>query len=336
MVERLADPLLSGIYGGSAERLSARAVLPRMWEMERRHGSLIRALLAAQRKTRDDDGPRSPSTERGQAPVFTSLRSGMHQLVDALVAQLDPASLCLATRVDGIGRRNETWLVHREARVEEFDAVVLALPAYTAAALLANVQPELTRLLAEIPYTSSITIALAYDADDPAGPRPPSAGRPTGSNETSTWQKSMPGFGFLVPRTEGRSMLACTFVHHKFPHRAPPNAALLRCFIGGDQAGPAMSLSDAELVAAIRAELRQAIGLAAEPRFTRVFRWPRAMAQYEVGHLRRVAEIERLRRTLPGLALAGNPYHGIGVPDCVSTGTRAIAEVSAAAVTVQT
>jgi protoporphyrinogen/coproporphyrinogen III oxidase len=306
VVDRLADPLLSGIYGGSAERLSVRAVLPRMVQMEEKHGSLIRAMLAARRQAR---GPQpSGSAPR---PLFTSLKRGMQQMIDAATAQLDPASIRLGTEVTTLEHLGPGWRVHTAGGDHDFDGVVLATPAYAAGALLWNVRPELARLLESVTYSSSITLVFGYDAH-------------------ATQDVDLSGFGFLVPRSQGKRLLACTFVHHKFPHRAPADRVLLRCFIGGDNAEAAMPIPDDELAIVIRGELREILGLAAEPRFTRVYRWRRAMAQYEVGHLKRMEEIRRMRLQLPGLVLAGNAYQGIGVPDCIRTGAEAIAELTAA------
>lgn len=309
VVDRLADPLLSGIYGGNAERLSVRAVLPRMVQMEEKHGSLIRAMLAARRQMR---APQKQAS--APRPLFTSLRGGMQQMIDAAVAQLDPNCIRLGTEVRTLEFLGPSWRVHTGAGVHECDAVVLAVPAYAAGSLLWNVRPELARLLESVVYSSSVTVVLGYDAD-------------------AVRDVDLSGFGFLVPRSQGKRLLACTFVHHKFPHRAPPNRALLRCFIGGENAEAVMPLPSSELVATVRDELRQILGLSAEPRFTRVYRWRRAMAQYEVGHLKRMEEVRKLRRELPGLALAGNAYQGIGVPDCIRTGAEAIAELTAAELT---
>ena len=306
VVDRLADPLLSGIYGGSADRLSVRAVLPRMVQMEEKHGSLIRAMLAARRQMQASQKPATPPR-----PLFTSLRRGMQQMIAAAAAQLDPASIRLNTEVRTLEFLGSGWRVHTAGGAYDCDGVVLAAPAYAAGALLWNVRPELARLLEGITYSSSITVVLGYDAEAVRG-------------------VDLSGFGFLVPRSQGKRLLACTFVHHKFPHRAPPNRALLRCFIGGDNADAALPLPDAELAVWIRGELREILGLAAEPRFVRIYRWRRAMAQYEVGHLKRMEEVRKLKLQLPGLALAGNAYQGIGVPDCIRTGAEAIAELTAA------
>ncbi|MGH9581010.1 MAG: protoporphyrinogen oxidase, partial [Terriglobales bacterium] len=306
MVERLADPLLAGVYGGEAEKLSARAVLPRLVEMEARYGSLSRALLRA----------KSESGRTGSAPpppLFTSLRNGMQQLVEAVTARLDPAGLCLGQGVRRVARQGNHWLVSVErGQPARFDGVILALPAYAAAELLEESAAALPAKLREILYSSSITVTLGYDA---------AAAHRSGF-------RLPPGFGCLVPRSEGRRMLACTFVHQKFPHRAPPGRWLLRAFLGGSADESALQLDDQEIQNLVCRELKDLLGLGPAPDFVRIFRWPRSMAQYEVGHLKRVAEIERLRALLPGLYLAGNAYGGVGVPDCVRSG-RAAARAAA-------
>jgi len=297
MVDRMADPLLAGVYGGSADRLSVRAVLPRFVEMERKTGSLARAMMDARKKM-----PAGPG-----ASLFTTLRGGMQQMTDALAARLAPGALRLNTPVWSLRRAGDRWSVVTDAGDQHFDAVLLAVPAFQAADLLGASAEALAGELRAINYNSSITVALAYEA---------------GALDAATRAK-IDGFGFLVPKAERKKMLACTFVQNKFHHRAPEGKLLFRCFIGGERAEADMQLSDAELVAALRNELREVLGLAAEPLFTRVFRWRQAMAQYEVGHLERVARIASLAAQLPGLALAGNAYHGIGVPDCVREGQQA-------------
>jgi oxygen-dependent protoporphyrinogen oxidase len=303
MADRLADPLLSGIYGGEAANLSVRAVLPRFAEMERTHGSLGRAMLAARKKIlRPADKP--------TPPLFTSLKNGMQQLVETIVPRLNPASLITNARVQSIQPEAIGWAVRVQpdpqnpgVRTTHFDAVILALPALAAAQVLVACAPELSAELAAIGYSSSITVGLGYDR--------------------SVRQSLPPGFGFLVPRSEGKKLLAATFVHNKFPHRTPDDRALLRCFFAGSNAENIWQLSDEAIVAIVRTELQQILGVSAEPLFARVYKWKSAMAQYGVGHLDRLDRIERLRQQLPGLALAGNGYRGIGVPDCVRSGQSA-------------
>jgi oxygen-dependent protoporphyrinogen oxidase len=294
VVDYLADPLLTGVYGGEAAQLGVRAVLPRFAEMEAKHGSLGKAMIAA-RKNMGGKGP--------ARALFTSMENGMQQMTDAVAATLPAPSVCLNTRVQAVQRQDSGWVVSAGYGSDSFDAVILAMPASVAGALLGASAPQLAAELRGISYSSSVTVALGYGPEVRAG---------------------LPaGFGFLVPRRENRRMLAATFVHNKFPHRAPEDRALLRCSLGGTRDEAVLSLPDDEILQIVRGELREILGLAAEPLFARVYKWNGAMAQYGVGHLDRMERVERLRAEVPGLFLAGNGYRGIGVPDCVRTGREA-------------
>ena len=301
MVELLADPLLCGIYGGDASQLSVRAVLPRLADMESKHGSLGRGMVEARKK-------RGAAAAAPLRPVFTSLREGMQQIVDALVARLDAYALKTSSRVQAVIREHDGWTVSAGFQSDRFDAVIIATPAHAAAVLL-NTDESLSRDLGGIKYSSSATVTLVYDE--------------------KVRRSLPPGFGLLVPRSEGRRMLAATFVHNKFPHRAPENRALIRCFLGGARDEQIIQTSGEEILQIVRDELRQILGLYAEPLLSRVYKWKFAMAQYSVGHLERVQRIESRRQNLPGLALAGNGYNGIGVPDCVRSGTEAAGKILA-------
>ncbi|MBV8207753.1 MAG: protoporphyrinogen oxidase [Acidobacteria bacterium] len=294
VVETLADPLLGGIYGGSADQLSVRAVLPRMVTMESQSGSLIRAMLRARRNLRTPPG----------RPLFTALRRGMQQMTDALAAQLNASWVHRGVAVSSVGRDGENWLVGAASGPQSFDAIIMAVPAWASANLLRSVSPGLSAGLASIPYSSSAIVNLAFDA--------------------ARIGQSPEGFGFLVPRSEGRAMLACTFVQNKFPHRAAPGMALYRCFFAApEDEGRLLGMNDSELTATALGELREIAGVKAPPCSVHVTRWERAMAQYAPGHLETVTEIERLRVQCKGLGLAGNFLQGIGVPDCVRTGAQA-------------
>ena len=297
MVDRLADPLLSGVYGGESARLSVRAVLPRFAEMERTHGSLGRAMLAARKKMAS--GPPKTAT-----PLFTSLKKGMQHLAETVVSRLTSTSLLTNATVKTVVPDCGRWRVIAEEQSEPFDKLIVALPGPAAAQVLRDTSSELASELAGIQYSSSITVGIAY------------------GNEVR--RALPPGFGFLVPRSEGKKLLAATFVHNKFPHRAPADIALLRCFFAGNVAEEVWTFSDEQLIGIVRNELQQIVGLRAEPRFARVYRWKSAMAQYGVGHLGRLQRIDALRQQIPGLALAGNGFGGIGVPDCVRSGRDAV------------
>jgi len=318
-VDRLADPLLSGIYGGDAAQLSARTVLPRLLEMESEYGSLTRGMLAAHRKMRSmakaaaakngsaGGSGGSPSSSRPQRAIFTALRGGMQELVDSLAARLDADSVRLNAPVSGLEKLEAGWRVMAAGGAEIYDSVIVASPAWAAGVLLARADAVLSDELGSIPYSSSITMNLVYD-EAKLGLLPE-------------------GFGFLVPAAEGRSMLACTFAHRKFLGRTPPGKAVLRVFLGGMKNEALLTETDAVLVETVRRELGEILGIHAEPELTRVSRWRRAMAQYAVGHQERMAHIAERVAALPGLRLAGNAYDGIGIPDCIRLGRRAAKEL---------
>jgi len=322
MLENIADPLLAGVYGGDSAALSVRSVLPRFWEMERQRGSLTRATLAAMRKRRaaQNAAPNGNSggtgiAPAGSQPLFMTLKGGLQQLTERLAAQVERYRVFMRHRVlalefasggpggpaDSCSRR---FLIAGEgARVFEADAVILAVPAFQAGGLLPSLDHRLSELLEGIPYSSSMTVSLAFDERARAA--------------------LPPGFGFLVPRKERRRMLACTFVHAKFDHRAPEGKAMLRCFLGGARDPHVLEMDDDEVVALVRQELKEIMNFTAQPLFFRVHRWAASMAQYSVGHAGRLSAIEERLQSLPGLYLAGNAYSGIGISDCIRTGKNA-------------
>jgi oxygen-dependent protoporphyrinogen oxidase len=318
-VDRLADPLLSGIFGGDSSQLSARAVLPRLVEMETKYGSLTRGMLAAHRQMRARAASLGGTKDQGNGRpgprgIFTTLRGGLQQLVDTLEARLEPAWLRRSTPVSGLEKTEAGWHVHAGGATEIYDAVVMASPAWAAGLLLGGVDAELGNELSGIPYSSSITLNLVYD-EAKLGRLPD-------------------GFGFLVPASERRSMLACTFVHRKFLGRTPPGKAVLRAFLGGMNNEALLAETDAALVATVRRELSEILGKKiiashVEPEIARVSRWQRAMAQYAVGHQDRIQRITARVAGMPGLRLAGNAYDGIGIPDCIRLGRKAARELMA-------
>jgi oxygen-dependent protoporphyrinogen oxidase len=296
MVERLADPLLSGIYGGDASDLSLRAVLPRFADMQARNGSLGKTLIAN----------RKEAMNTVARPVFTTLKDGMRQLVSTILSHLSASRVRSNNEIRSLQARERGWLVSSNANVENFDGVIITIPTHAAARLLEDSHPKLASELRDIRYSSSVTVSLVYDEKVRA---------------------NLPeGFGYLVPRAEGKRVLAATFVHNKFPNRAPDDRALIRCFLGGTRDETVLDLSEDEILGIIRAELRQTLRIEAEPLFARVYKWKAAMAQYNVGHLERLERIERLRLNAPGLFLAGNAYKGIGIPDCVRSGKEAASQ----------
>ena len=294
-VEYLAEPLLAGVYGGDPDRLSASAVLPRFVEMESRYGSLTRGALAARRH----------ASGGGGAPLFQTLKGGLQTLIDTLVERVQ----CPVERgeVDAIEKTDGGWRLSVGGSWIEARHVVLACPAHCVARILESVDQELSGLLSDIPYNSSMTVAVGYDRRDVRRP--------------------LKGFGFLVPAKERRRLMACTFVNTKFDHRAPEGQLLCRFFIGGSAAEKALADSDDSILDDVRKEVADLMGIDASPLFARISRWPRSMAQYTVGHEARVREIDSRLGSHPGLHLAGNAYYGIGIPDCVRMGKQAAEKI---------
>ena len=300
-VDYLAEPLLSGIYGGDPGALSVTSVLPRFVDLATRYGSLTRGVLAERA---------AAATKRGTAvppPLFTTLKGGLGQMVDAVSASIRGKAQMWQTRAQRVERAGSEFRVKMGGDWVKTSRLVVACEAHSAATLLAGVDPRLAELLGTVPYSSSVTVALGFDAADFAAP-------PV-------------GFGFLVPRKERRRVMACTWVGTKFSHRVPEGKIVARCSLGGTSDAGILEESDENIVAAVTSELREIAGIAARPRFTRIARWPQSMAQYTVGHAERLAEIQARTAAIPGLYLAGNAYTGIGIPDCIRMGKAAAEEI---------
>ncbi|HYE64244.1 MAG TPA: protoporphyrinogen oxidase [Pyrinomonadaceae bacterium] len=306
-LERLAQPLVGGIYTADPEHLSLRATMPRFLEMERNHRSLIWAMW---KQSRGQGASPSSGTSGARYSLFLSFDGGMQMLVDRLAALLPSGSVRLNTRVtslafDGAARQ---WVLRTNStELTRADAVCLALPATAAADLLREADAQLAAELEAIQYASTATINLAYKRADIPHP--------------------LDGFGFVVPFVERRALIACTFSSVKFAGRAPAGHALLRAFVGGALQPEMFELDDDAMAAAVRNDLRDLLFIEKPPLFTLVEKWPRSMAQYHLGHLERVERIRRRLRTFPTLQLAGSAYGGAGVPDCIRSGETAAEEI---------
>lgn len=305
-LDRIAQPMIAGIYGADPMKLSLRATLPRFLDMEEEHGSVIRGMWARSRAaangaSKNGGGEPGKTATKGVSGarygLFVTFKQGVQTLIDALVERLPPGCLRLRTRATGLMRRGSEWEVAlADGSTLRADGVVVALPAYRAAALLQPLAPALAELLNGIPYGSAATVTLAYRPEDVPHP--------------------LDGFGFVVPKHEGLNLLGCTFTHRKFSHRVPEgaNVALLRGFLGGSN----VEQNDAAgLIRLMRDDLKKLLGITAEPLFTVTWKGEKVMPHYHVGHLDRVAEMERLAAELPGFALAGNAYRGVGIPDSI-------------------
>lgn len=301
-LERVAQPLVAGIYTADPDELSLAATMPRFLEVERAHRSIILGLWHASRRAPQ------PGTSGARWSLFVTFARGMSELVEALAGRLPAGAVHVKRRVTGIERAGEAWHVTTDAGDRlTADRVLLAAESHAAARLLRYVDPSLCTLLGEITYASSATVSLGYGRADV--------------------RHALDGFGFVVPRGEGKALLACTFSSVKYPGRAPEGAVLLRGFLGGALGGAVLDEDDGALVARVRAELAQALGITAEPRLVRVRRHPASMPQYAIGHPARIDTIDRRLASVPGLALAGSAYRGVGIADCVASGESAAERV---------
>ena len=308
-LERMAQPMVGGIYTADPEKLSLRATMPRFLEMEREHRSLIRAMW---KRRREQSEKESRGTSGARYSLFLSFDEGMQTLSDAVAARLEDVSIRLNTKAESLAfdEASRQWKIRVGAdETISADALCLALPAYLSVRLLRDVDAQLADELDAIPYASTATINLAY---------------------RRAWiPQPLDGFGFVVPVIEKRATLACTFSSVKFAGRAPEGHALLRAFVGGALQPEIFALDKDEMVARVRADLRELLGVEKPPLFAHVEKWPRSMAQYHLGHVERVWRIRERLRALPGLKLAGNAYSGAGIPDCIRSGESAADEILA-------
>ena len=294
---RIAQPMIGGIYTSDAENLSLKSTFPRFLEMEKTHGSIIKALRAQKKQaaetSQDTSGPRYS--------LFLSFKSGMQTLVDTLAATVS-SSIKLNARVERIQQNTDGtgWQVSlATGEILNSERLCIALPAIQASALIESISNPLAAKLNTIPYASSATVNLAFRRADITHP--------------------LDGMGFVVPATENLSVIGCSFSSVKFENRAPEKHVLLRAFVGE----PTSKRSETDLIQLCQTDLTPLLGIKEAPQFATVSKHTQAMAQYQVGHQEVVNDIERLTGKLQGLTLAGNGYHGIGIPDCIRSAEAA-------------
>ncbi len=298
--DNLIQPLIAGIYTGDGHALSIAATFPALREMEQQHGGLIRGALARKKQ------PATAGAATSRSAFLTPI-SGLAALPEALVSTLQSKiEMRLNTTVQRITKiGNQYCLEIGNAPPLKADAIILATPANVSASLLATLDPQLAADLAAIPLASTATVSLAYPLAD--------------------LPRELNGYGYVIPRCENHPALACTWTSSKFDQRAPAGFALLRVFIG--RAGEQLPATDDEIITLARAELSETMNIQTAPTLTRIFRWDNAMPQYNLGHLERMARIEAAAQKHSQLALAGNIYKGIGIPDCIHSGALAAEKV---------
>lgn len=302
--ENLIEPLMSGIYAGDGDQLSLASTFPYLRDLEIKYGSLARGALQM-RKQSNGNG----KAVQGSRSAFLTPTTGLAEIVEALIKylQANNVKLRLNTSVLQISNINLRYLLKLEDDSSlDSDSVILATPAYVSGTLLASLNHELASDLQSIPYASTATISLAYRESD--------------------LPRSLDGYGYVIPRREGRKALACTWTSTKFPHRAPEGYALIRVFVG--RAGQDIPWNENDLLTLAKEELNLTLGINTEPILSRAFLWDKAMPQYNLGHPEILKRIDAALENHPGLALAGNGYRGIGIPDCIHSGELAVHKIA--------
>ncbi|HSE29991.1 MAG TPA: protoporphyrinogen oxidase [Pyrinomonadaceae bacterium] len=305
-LDRMAQPMVGGIYTADPGTLSLRATLPRFLDMEREHRSIILAML------RQGKGSKTKGTgvSGPRYSLFLSFDSGMQVLTDQLERTIKAAGVRIqlnskVTSLDhGAAEGPRSWTITtNDGSQIQADGVCLAVPSYSAAILMERIDAHLAQQLRAIDYTSTATINFAYRRDDV--------------------RHSLDGFGFVVPLLENRSLIACTFSSVKFPGRAPEQHVLLRAFVGGALQPEIFQLDETEMVERVKSDLNQLLDIQGQPLFVETSKWSGSMPQYYVGHLERISAIETQMNSLPGVSVAGNSYRGAGLPDCIRSGETA-------------
>ncbi len=324
--ERLVQPLVAGIYTGDAAKLSMAATLPEFVAYERSQSSLLRATLARQRtghfsdqSSCENSNPIETDPESAASGarynLFAAPRNGIATLVNALAERLPPNSIHLNAQVTQITPTpDHHWQLNLSSRrsslaAHGFSALILATPTHAAAHLLRSTARDLAAALSEIEYASCTVVSLAC--------------------RRAQIGHALDSFGFVVPRIESRRIIAASFASRKFPGRSPADSVLIRVFVGGALQPELADLPDADVEELVRRELADLLDLRGDPLWSDIARWPRSMPQYHVGHSVRIARIEQLTARHPTLALAGNAYHGVGIPQCIHSGEQAAERVAA-------
>ena len=308
VLDKIAEPLVAGVHASDPAKMSLKSTFPRFIDLENHYRSVIRGMMKRRKKYL------KYKETAGYTPrytIFMTLKQGMSELTNCLASTLDPESIFTGNKVVSIKKigtdtdATSSGYAIRLSNGEtlQAQAVILATPSFVAAELLKGQDQSLSRNLASIPYVSTATVSLAYRSEDIVMPRN--------------------GFGFVIPRLEQRKIMASTWSSNKFHNRAPNNKFLVRCFVGGAGNEHLSRFDEADIIAIVRNELRDIMGIKAEPIFTRVYKWEKCMPQYTIGHSERLKRINARLVSYPGLFLAGSAYRGIGISDCIKGGARA-------------
>lgn len=326
-LDRIAEPLVAGIHAGDPDTMSLEATFPNFLEMEQKYGSVIKGMLAAMKARPGAGHGAKPGADptRGGRPVahrpkrtfFMSFKGGMLDIIDELYKALDKEKVLTGTEVakieelKGDSAQSTYRLELSDGKVVEADTVIVTSPADVAASLVSDIDKTLSGVLREIPQVSSATVSVAYRRKD--------------------LKHDLRGFGLVIPSVENRKIMAMTWSSSKWPYRVPDDNeyAVIRAFVGGAKAQERAHMKDDEMKAAVLAEVKDITGIDAEPLNMWIFRWPKGMPQYTMGHLDRLRRVDERVAAHPGLFLAGGSYRGVGMPDCVNSANKAAEEALA-------
>ena len=307
-LQKMAEPMLAGIYASNPELMSINSTFPMFVQTEQKYRSLILGMLARKRqqmshKLKEPDGKQPFS-------LFMTLKNGLDEMVETLVQKSTNITFRTSEKVTALSRAKEGWSLSMEdGNSMRADAVILAVPANIAARLVEQDAPRVTDLLKRIRYVSTATVSIAYRKDG--------------------FPHSLDGFGFVIPKTEGKRILACTWTSSKFPARVPEKYVMLRCFVGGAMQEELAELDEDAIGIMVREELLDLMGIDREPVFLKVFRYKKSNVQYQVGHAKLIESVRTELKSSPGLFVTGSAYDGIGIPDCIRDGTQVAQEAIA-------
>lgn len=298
-LERVAQPMIGGIYTADPEKLSLRATMPQFIEMEQRHGSVIKGMLQNQNDSKKDSGARYSQ--------FLSFKNGMQTLVDSIENSLPINSIQRNEEVNNISQHGGNWTIETNKKTFDASGIIVTTPSYQAAKLIGSLDQELSDDLSSIEYASSAVVIFAYRMDQIL--------------------VDINGFGFVVPDVENSDLIACSFSSIKFDGRAPEKTILIRAFLGGALNPGILELEDVEIINKAQQEITGVLGIKDKPIFEILERYPQAMPQYHIGHIEKVEKIRKSLLRFKGLEIAGNAYNGVGLPECVHSGEQAAESV---------
>ena len=303
--DRLVEPLVGAVYAADMTKLSVNATLPRFRQMEREHGSLIKAMRKNMKAQSKGEGPKGNAESGARYSMFVTLRDGLCCMIDGMAARLPEGAVRLNAPVERIERSGDGWLVTAKGMkdAQSFDGLIIATPSGTSARLLGPIDADLGNDLGTIRHSGTAIVSLGYDRDQVG--------------------HSLDGMGAVVPKIENSPILACSFSSQKYTHRAPEGKVLLRIFVGGANREEMAEMPDEQLRPLVTKHLEGLLKVRGEPCYRNIAHWPGTMPQYHVGHKELVARIFAGVEKIDGIELAGNAFNGVGLPDCIHGGETA-------------